>query len=130
MGGEPEPDSERGQDALEFALITPLLMLLLLGILEFSLMMFSYNSVSNAAREGARYGTVHPTDTTGIANAARPSLTGLPSATVASTYFALTKTVCVQVQYDYQLISAPMLRTLGGSGKIHLAAAATMNTEN
>ncbi len=43
---------EHGQDLVEFALITPLLMLILLGIIEFSLIVFCYNSISNAAREG------------------------------------------------------------------------------
>ena len=38
--------------SVEFALITPLLMLILLGIIEFSLGIFCYNSISNAAREG------------------------------------------------------------------------------
>lgn len=43
-----------GQDLVEFALIAPLFFLLLFGILEFGLVIWHYNTVSIAAREGAR----------------------------------------------------------------------------
>lgn len=43
---------------VEFALILPLMLLLISGIVEFGRMLSIYNSVSNAAREAARYGSV------------------------------------------------------------------------
>ena len=43
-----------GQDLVEFALVAPLLFLLLFGILEFGVAVWRYNTVANAAREGAR----------------------------------------------------------------------------
>ena len=46
--------SERGQALVEAALTFPLLFLIFFGIIEFSLVIFSYNTISNAAREGAR----------------------------------------------------------------------------
>ena len=132
MASRRKRGSEHGQDLVEFALITPLLMLILLGIIEFSLVVFCYNSISNAAREGARYGTVHPTDTVGIQAAALHSMTGLASipTTPSVTYDADANTIRVQIDYPYQMITAPMLRVVGVSGTIHLAAASTMNTEN
>ena len=45
---------EQGSAAVEFALILPVLMILLLGIIEFSYAFFIQASVSNAARLGAR----------------------------------------------------------------------------
>lgn len=45
-----------GQGLVEFAMILPILMLLLLGIIEFSRMMFSIMMASTAALEGVRYG--------------------------------------------------------------------------
>ncbi len=48
----------RGQGMVEFALILPLMLLLISGIIEFGRMLSIYNSVSNAAREAARYGSV------------------------------------------------------------------------
>lgn len=51
---------ERGQELVEFALILPLLLLLMVGIFEFGYVVFAYNTLSNAVREGARYGSVNP----------------------------------------------------------------------
>ncbi len=49
---------DEGQDLVEFALIAPLLFLLLFGILEFGVVIWRYNTVANAAREGARAAAV------------------------------------------------------------------------
>lgn len=46
----------RGQGIVEFAIVFPLLLLLLFGIFEFSRIMFVYSSVVSASREAARYG--------------------------------------------------------------------------
>jgi Flp pilus assembly protein TadG len=48
----------RGQSLVEFALIIPILLLLLMGILDFSRAISAYNSVSNAARSAARVAVV------------------------------------------------------------------------
>ncbi len=45
---------DRGQDLVEYAIVFPVLMLLLLGIIEFGRIIYSYNAISNAAREGTR----------------------------------------------------------------------------
>ncbi len=55
-----------GQALVEFALILPLLLLIILGILEFSRVFFVYVNLANAAREGTRYGMVNPSDYDGI----------------------------------------------------------------
>ncbi|HVW19162.1 MAG TPA: TadE/TadG family type IV pilus assembly protein [Solirubrobacteraceae bacterium] len=47
-------DGERGQALVEFALVLPLLCLLLFGIVEFGLMFFKYVDLTSAARDGAR----------------------------------------------------------------------------
>jgi Flp pilus assembly protein TadG len=46
--------SERGASAVEFAIILPVLMFLILGMVEFSMMLKDVNIVSNAANAGAR----------------------------------------------------------------------------
>lgn len=51
---------DRGQDIVEFALLAPLLFLLLFGIIEFGVAVFRYNTLSNAVREGARAAVVRP----------------------------------------------------------------------
>ena len=52
-------DDRRGQALVEFALILPILLILLLGILDFSRAVAAYNSVSNGARSGARVAIVN-----------------------------------------------------------------------
>lgn len=47
---------ERGQAVVEFAVVLPLLVLLLLGIMEFGRVIHSLLTIQNAAREGARLG--------------------------------------------------------------------------
>jgi len=40
-----------------------MLILVLVGILDFGRAFYAYNAISNAAREGARYGTIHHENT-------------------------------------------------------------------
>jgi Flp pilus assembly protein TadG len=49
---------EAGQSTVEFALILLLFLMVILGIFEGSRLIFDYNIVSEAAREGVRYATV------------------------------------------------------------------------
>lgn len=49
---------EKGQSLVEFSILLPLLLLLLMGILEFGLILNSYLTINNSAREGARLGVV------------------------------------------------------------------------
>ncbi len=54
-----EPDRQHGQSAVEMALVLPLLLVLLLGLIVAVFMFYSYIQVTNAAREGARAGSVY-----------------------------------------------------------------------
>ncbi len=49
---------QRGVAAVEFALVLPVLLLILFGIIEFGLVMFDQAVITNASREGARAGIV------------------------------------------------------------------------
>ncbi len=51
---------------VEMAVVSSVFVLLLFGILEFCLVVYTFNVVENAAREGSRYGVVNVTDTTMI----------------------------------------------------------------
>ena len=50
--------SARGAELIEFAIVTPLLLLLLAGIFDFGMMFRTFEAVTNAAREGARVGVL------------------------------------------------------------------------
>lgn len=49
----------QGQSLLEFALILPLLVLVLVGVFDLGRALFALITINNSAREGARYGTLH-----------------------------------------------------------------------
>jgi Flp pilus assembly protein TadG len=50
--------NERGAVAAEFALLLPVLLTILFGIIEFGMIMYGREVVTNATREGARAGIV------------------------------------------------------------------------
>jgi Flp pilus assembly protein TadG len=49
---------EDGGSAVEFALVSPLLFLILFGVVEFGILLYNQAVITNASREGARYGIV------------------------------------------------------------------------
>jgi Flp pilus assembly protein TadG len=51
-----------GQSLVEFALVLPPLMLIILGIVQFGFIFNTYVTVSNAVREAARIGTIYAYD--------------------------------------------------------------------
>jgi Flp pilus assembly protein TadG len=58
--------SQRGGALLEFAIIAPLLLIILFGIVEFGLILYNKALLTNASREGARYGIVSSNSTASI----------------------------------------------------------------
>jgi hypothetical protein len=55
----PRLRNERGQSFVEFALVLPFLVFLLLGIVQFGRAWHNYLTITDAARVGAREGAVH-----------------------------------------------------------------------
>jgi Flp pilus assembly protein TadG len=51
-------DRTRGQALVEFALVFPLFVLLLFGLVDLGRLAYINNAIAEAAREGARWGTV------------------------------------------------------------------------
>lgn len=58
-------DREHGASLLEFAVVVPLLLLLVLGIVEFGFLLAQMNEMRHGAREGARYAAVSRPDFNG-----------------------------------------------------------------
>lgn len=54
----PDP-RQRGQTLVEVALVMPLFVMVLMGIVVFGIGVFYQQQLSNAAREGARYAAIH-----------------------------------------------------------------------
>jgi Flp pilus assembly protein TadG len=72
--------SDRGSSLFEMALLTPFLLLLLLGVVDFGRAYYLSSEVAGAAHAGALYATENPFDNAGIDNAAigdAPNVPGL-----------------------------------------------------
>src|SRR6266849_9470453 len=54
----PAGRSQRAQGLMEFALILPLLLLFMLGVIEVGRMLAIFSSISSAAKQSTRYGAV------------------------------------------------------------------------
>jgi hypothetical protein len=59
-----------GQGIVEFALLLPILILILVGVFDLGRAFHALITITNAAREGARYGTLHASDEDGMVQAA------------------------------------------------------------
>ena len=53
---------DEGQNLVEFALLLPILMYILMGIMQFGLIFAVYLTLNNAVREGARWATIYVYD--------------------------------------------------------------------
>ena len=53
---------EEGTSVVEFAIIAPLLFVILFGIIEFGILLYDKAMITNASREGARAGIVYDYD--------------------------------------------------------------------
>lgn len=124
--------SERGQDMVEFALVVPILLLLFLGIIEFGIIVFRYNSVSSLAREGARYGIVH-TDASAIQAYTLAEAAGIglnPPPTVVIDRTPGSGYVEVDVSYAHEPITGSFLDALFNiDPTVNLHSVARMRTE-
>jgi Flp pilus assembly protein TadG len=74
----------RGQGLSEFALVIPIFLFLVLAILDLGRVVWANNSVTNAAREAARFAIVHGGSTTTACPVGPPGpLTKIPAATAS-----------------------------------------------
>lgn len=100
---------EKGAVAVEFALVLPILLVLLIGIMEFSLLFNAQITVTSAAREGARSMALHKNVATARTDvkAAFFLSPGLTDAqiTVSPTTCTVGALSTTTVRYPYHLIT-------------------------
>lgn len=120
---------QSGQDVVEFALIAPIFVLLLLGIIEFGLVIYSYNTIALAARDGARAGVVPTAGDGQVLSAVFAASPGLNLTSSNVTIRWGEETVQVTVWYDHRFITAPVIQAVGGNPVIRLQTTATMRRE-
>lgn len=138
---KPKHPNQKGAAAVEFALVLPILIALVLGIVEFSLALYDKAVVTNASREGARAGIVFRDspltdgEISGIVDSYcqnRLITFGTPTqvttTVVREGLGASGDDLTVQVQYQYQFLAIPKFVT-GITGGIQLDAQTIMRME-
>ena len=114
---------------MEFALIVPLLLLLLFGIIEFGVVLYSYTTIASAAREGARAGVVPSASVPRVMDAVM-KLAPLNLKPSDVTISLSDDTVSVRIEYDVRLLTASLFfKYIGANPVIHLHTVATMQRE-
>lgn len=111
--------SERGAAAVEFALVVPVLLLLLLGIIEFSRAYNTQISLTHAARETARHMAIHDNGTASATTWTAASTAGrdaAPTLKGADMTFTAAPTKCTAGKMLTVTITYP-LKTITGVAK-------------
>ena len=132
--------SERGAEVIEFAIVAPILIFIIAGVIDFGMMLRAYEVVTNAAREGARVGVLpgyDPPDVqarvnayftaSGLTGARTTTVTNLPVPTPAGTFTA--RSVNVQYVHQWAVLGAAAPLFGGNFGTITLGAVSVMRTE-
>ena len=116
----------RGQALVEFALVIPVFLLVLCGILDFGFLLYGRMTVINSAREGARAGITAPDTTTipqYVQQAAEAAANGIAPGDLTIT------TVCVPNTGSCDFSSVPPAATAPGTGdSIKVTVAYTYHT--
>jgi len=138
-------DAEDGAELIEFALALPLMLVLVTGVFDFGLAFQQYEVVTNAAREGARLGSLSagylegdiklrvdaycvaaglpggcPADSVTVDRTATLTVAGQPVSAVQ---------VTVNYPHSFTLVG-PVLQLINGSlGAVTLKATSTMRCE-
>jgi len=130
---------QRGAAAVEFALVLPLFLALLMGTIDYGYFFFSDQIATNAAREGARAGTLVPPAAgagaaTGAASAAASAYLaanglgcpgggtcGITTTPIDVTDAGMT-TPAIDVVIDYQFVSLTGFTQIILPAKVHAHA--------
>jgi hypothetical protein len=100
---------EKGQSATEFALILPVLLIVMAGLLDLGRLYYSYVAVTDAAGEGAAYAAIHPDDTDDIAARAQDATGGLIviEEDLVEVYSPpdMPQAIAVSVSYEFTLVT-------------------------
>ena len=116
--------AERGAAAVELAIVLPVLLLVIGGIVDFGRFFYTQIQVTNAAREGARVAVVTPGPDPGDPNidpivqrakaAANPLVVTVPTIARCTVGVASDASVTVQASFNW-ILMGPAIRLVGGT---------------
>jgi Flp pilus assembly protein TadG len=122
---------EKGQSLVEFALLLPILLIILIGVVDLGRMYYAYTVITDAAAEGATYAAMNPNDVAEIENRARAAcgdidagiqLVEVTCPTCPSP--ASGDVVTVSISYDYVVLT-PFMDVLFKEGTVPIQSQAT-----
>jgi len=136
----------RGQALVEFALIVPVFLLLFFGLIDLGRAVYVNNSLAEAAREGARWGSVQSRSASSAGRAsieteALSRLVSVPGATATAACInsgpaafpcTVEDRVSVTVETDLEMITPIIAQLMSsiGANPLHLEATSDVVVQN
>lgn len=128
---------DKGQSLVEFAILLPVLVIILCGILDFGWIFGNKLLVTYSCREGARYGAVNASSSSFSTSVTSKVMTSLPSyaqdGVTVNAYLTNESNprqgdVVVDVEYTFVLLT-PLASTILGSQQYTIEASCIMKAE-
>ena len=107
-------NSAGGQAAVELSLLLPVLLLLAFGLLDLGRVFYYQEAITNAAREGARYGAGNGCKLAGINARLVSEIAPLTVNSALSVSNPAGSTITTTVRYDFRLIT-PLIGEVVGT---------------
>ncbi len=125
--------ADRGAAAVEFALLLPLLLFIVFGIIDFGRALNSQVTLTQAAREGARLEALNQQNVITRTQAAATGLSGVGVTIVSACPpgSGPTANADVKVSYTFNFITpiGAIASLIGGGGKSGLGSSLTLTAE-
>lgn len=132
---------EKGQSMVEFALVLPVLILVVFGIIDFGWLFFNKLAIENGAREGARYAAVQAAEQsitamqTDVEERVAPNISVAHTVTISQRDMDIDadgtddiKYVTVQVEADVPLLT-PIIGAFFTDNQCHMSSIVEMHVE-
>lgn len=103
---------DTGASALEFALVVPVLLLIVMGIIEFGFMFQAQLALTHAAREGARQASVGRYDAGEVMSRAYPIVPSVATSPSPPSAAASGDAITITLTYDYDWRVLPIPGTV------------------
>lgn len=123
-----------GQGLVEFALVLPILVLLIFGLFDLGNAVYTQNVIANASREGARTGILILKDDNAIRTRVRATAPGF---TLSDSQIQIlpayprefNKPITVTVNYTFTALTPVIGRIVGNGGNFPLSSRSVMIVE-
>jgi Flp pilus assembly protein TadG len=132
-------EDHRGQALVEFSLVILMFLTLVFGLIDVGRVVYAHNAISEAAREGARYGSVQARSATSIAGIEAYTVdrvSGVPGVTARATCIrpgdivmacSPNDTLEVEARVDVEMITPVIAQLMAAAGLNPFELVATAN---